>query len=98
MLDIAKVSPDATPQLLIELRTWAKKKRGRQAMMARTIGAPVQSVSAWVRGHNVPSWETGKKIEAFLAEQKENPTDKPTKKPRGKPGRPKKTPAPPKDS
>ena len=56
--------------LMEELRAWVREERGRQGLVARAIGASKQTVSAWVKGESVPTWQLGIKLQAFLKAQK----------------------------
>ena len=56
--------------LMAELQAWAREERGRQMLLARATGVSKQTVSAWVKGTSVPTWQMGIRIEAFLAAQR----------------------------
>jgi DNA-binding XRE family transcriptional regulator len=57
-------------RLMEEFRAWVSQGRGRQAIVAKAVGASKQSVSAWIKGESLPRWELGMKLQAFLKAQK----------------------------
>lgn len=56
--------------LLEELKGWARQKRGSQSLLAQSLGVSKQSVSTWLSGKAIPTWETGLKLKAFLKAQR----------------------------
>lgn len=56
--------------LLAALKRWASQERGRQAIIAQTLGVSKQAVSTWLSGKSIPNWATGERIKAFLKAQK----------------------------
>jgi DNA-binding XRE family transcriptional regulator len=56
--------------LMSELRVWVSEERGRKVLVARAIGASKPTISGWVKGDVLPSWQMGRRLEAFLKAQK----------------------------
>jgi|SRR5271166_3418859 len=54
-------------ELLEELAAWTAKHYGRQRKIAAMLGVTPQQVNDWFAGRSMPTWETGHKIEVFLA-------------------------------
>ena len=53
--------------ILAELRAWCGGKYGRKSKLARMLSVSPQLVNDWFAGKSTPTWETGLKIQAFLA-------------------------------
>jgi DNA-binding transcriptional regulator YdaS (Cro superfamily) len=54
-------------ELLEELAAWTTERYGRQRKIAAMFGVTPQQVNDWFAGRSMPTWETGHKIEVFLA-------------------------------
>ena len=59
-----------TDALIERLKEWTSQERGRQSEIARLLGVSRSTVTDWLKGRTVPSWEAGKKIEQFLKKQR----------------------------
>jgi DNA-binding transcriptional regulator YdaS (Cro superfamily) len=53
--------------ILHELSTWCAAKYGRKSKLARMLCVSPQLVNDWFAGKSTPTWDTGLKIQAFLA-------------------------------
>jgi transcriptional regulator with XRE-family HTH domain len=68
-LNTGTVSP-SPEQLIAELKAWVSEKRGRHAKVAQLLDVSTGNLSDWFNGRSLPSWETGRKIEAFLKRER----------------------------
>jgi DNA-binding XRE family transcriptional regulator len=54
-------------ELLKEMAARTDKRYGRQRKMAKMLGVTPQQLNDWFADRSMPTWETGHKIEVFLA-------------------------------
>jgi predicted XRE-type DNA-binding protein len=66
-----------TDVLIEQLKEWVSQERGRQSEIARMLKVSRSTVTEWLKGRSVPSWEAGKKIEQFLKKQRRSQRSKP---------------------
>lgn len=64
-----------TETLLLELKRWCEKERGRKASTARALGVLPQLLSDWFGKRKTPTWEQGLRIQAFLEQTVRKPKD-----------------------
>jgi transcriptional regulator with XRE-family HTH domain len=68
-----EVERPETDALIDQLKEWVSQERGRQSQIARMLNVSRATVTEWLKGRSVPSWESGKKIEQFLKKQRKAP-------------------------